>query len=338
MKKTIALLLAVMMCLSLVACNAGNSKYAKYMTIINALEAKDYEGAVEEIYQMYLEDEGITEEGEGTADGEDESSEIVTAITPEVEFWRERVPGEYIGYWHDEDVELAEITLNADGTCTVNGNAYTWDFEKSWDGSVYYCYETNANVMIYDGDTLVYQLYPSLQEQGYVSASLNAVDEEGNINWTDGRYYNSNDLMFIELTVDNWLDYFEEVEYAEMRRNSFDEITDIYIEKCYLLKEEYGYVITDLSDVAIEYTYQAARKAITVDLESETYVWGEVTRTYDPYTTTSEMNGRWMYEESCYGFCFTSNYVDEFPEDEIDTVISLEMNRLKGTIYCVPVK
>ena len=46
MKKLIALLLAIVLCLSLVSCSAGTAKYAKYMSIINALEEKDYEGAV----------------------------------------------------------------------------------------------------------------------------------------------------------------------------------------------------------------------------------------------------------------------------------------------------
>ena len=347
MKKIIALLLVVLMCLSLVGCNAGTAKYAKYMGIINALEKKDYEGAMEEIYQMYLEDGGEDNTSDadvsskpGDTSSEDETSSVVEAeITPEVEMWLERAPGEYMGYNYDEEAP-ENFVLNADKTCTIWGGDYTWDFQKNWDGSEYYCYDTYTYVYVFDGETKVYEISLNLQEEDYITAYLYTVDEEGYTDSTDGYFFNMADLQVIELTIDNWQDYFEYVEDGEVTYDSFGDPDGAQIDTYYLLKEEYGYVLTNLSSVAIEYVEQNVRQMITIDVEELTYEWGEVTYTYDPsdpYVT--EMYSQYLSDETYrYGTNVSYTYIDEFPEDEVYQDINFEMTRLQGTIYCVPAK
>lgn len=63
MKKWIALLLAAVLCLSLAACGNGSEleKYEKYETLINYMEAEDYESALAEMIRI----SGYADEPEG---------------------------------------------------------------------------------------------------------------------------------------------------------------------------------------------------------------------------------------------------------------------------------
>ena len=78
MKKLIALLLAVIMCLSLCACgnNSELEKYEKYETLINYMEAEDYESALAEMIKI-SENTGNadTQEDNEQEDGEPEDTQ-----------------------------------------------------------------------------------------------------------------------------------------------------------------------------------------------------------------------------------------------------------------------
>lgn len=327
MKKGIPLLFAVILCLGLVSC--GNSKYAKYEEVINALEEERYEDAVSEIYRLYLKNNG--------KENSDKADKGEALTTPEVEMWQERAVGEYKAYSYDENKPLQNILLNADGTCTVEGKNYTWDFEK-YNGA-YRCEADYAHISIMEGDKKIYNFSVYLREEDYVSGDLGVCQEDGSTAYVRGVYYNLNDLMVVELTLDNWQEYFEVVETVDVYKNSFDEITEMSIRKYYLLKEEYGYVNTYFTKVAIEHTSQQVRQMITVDPENQTYTWGEVTHTYDPSSPiTSSMCNLYINDKNYFGTQISETYVSTFPESETYQYINYGMTRLKGELYCVPQK
>lgn len=79
MKKWIALLLAAVLCLSLAACGNGSEleKYEKYETLINYMEAEDYESALAEMIRI----SGYADETEDNEpeDGEPEDTQPTEA-------------------------------------------------------------------------------------------------------------------------------------------------------------------------------------------------------------------------------------------------------------------
>lgn len=85
MKKIIAFLLVVVVCLSLCACGGEDKeleKYQKYETLINYLEANDYASAIAEITQMQ-----ISGGSNDSTDGNDNNNQKVIEIT--LDNWQE---------------------------------------------------------------------------------------------------------------------------------------------------------------------------------------------------------------------------------------------------------
>ena len=95
MKKLLALLLAALMCLSLVACsnNSKLKKYEKYETLINYMEAEDYENALAEMIKLSgnADAQGDNEQEdskqEDTQQGESEQTAHTVEIT--LDNWQE---------------------------------------------------------------------------------------------------------------------------------------------------------------------------------------------------------------------------------------------------------
>ena len=81
-----------------------------------------------------------------------------------------------------------------------------------------------------------------------------------------------NETTTIEITLDNWQEYFEITLHAETEKNSFDEVTGFYPRYKFSLKEKYANTIEGI-DLAVEYhatdgyfteyTYDIATGAIT---------------------------------------------------------------------------
>ena len=85
----------------------------------------------------------------------------------------------------------------------------------------------------------------------------------------------------IEITIDNWKDYFEIVEGTHVSKNSFDEPENIYPISSLKLKEgytlgtdEYGNTID--YELAIEYSYTAAYYNVEMDVENCTLTIGDL--------------------------------------------------------------
>lgn len=321
MKKWIAMLLAAILCLSLCAC--GSSKYEKYDTIIDALEQKDYEGAIEEIYKLYLAENG------GEAGGDDQDPTDESEADPDMLKWQELAPSEYIAKSYNEDKPVDNFTLNADGTCLVEGKSLNWLLDSAD--------ENYAAINVMDGMVKAYRINLNLYEEGYVTASLGFFQDEYSTSGVDANFFRSANLTAIELTVDNWQDYFEPYEHISITKNSFGEITGIDVSRYMVVKEAYGFVVADLSKVAVEYTYSDVRQKVTADPNAGTYTLGEIVDTYGPYgPTTSSMYGRHSDDGvHRYGMSCGSFYIGKFPEDEVSVRTDLTMTRLMGTIYVV---
>lgn len=84
----------------------------------------------------------------------------------------------------------------------------------------------------------------------------------------------------VEITLDNWQDYFEIVEYMTYRENGFGEAESCYFRTELRLKEEYwSRLAADMMDDkgAVEFSYDYGERAATIDLANRTYSFGEFT-------------------------------------------------------------
>lgn len=312
MKKLISMILVLAMALSLCAC--GNVTNENSIT----------EDPVHEV--------------DGSADIVGSDTESNKPLKKSA--WSERIPGEYRDALSDKS-----FVLNDNGTCTIEGGDYTWklaDFD-----------ETYANVDVFDGKKVVYQvrLYPQVSEgakslsmgtqstlnaqNSFILGILDEVDEEGCANSIRAQFFNMEDFHVIELTTDNWLDYFEYVEQCNFYYDEAAGEERAYFLTSYQLKEEYRNVFLYLSrGVKVHYKRVFFDRMITVDAENQTYQWGDIIETRENDYTDSAPIGYSSFEGSneIYGFFVDSFTVEHFPEDEI-SFTEFEIARFSGTIY-----
>jgi len=110
MRKYISLILVFVLCLSLAGCGetaAQADLYLKYAGIVDALEAKDYNIAINQIANLIL------EEQKNNAEPRPAALELMCANS-----WYVRDP--------DGTNPPKELTVKSDGTCTIDGQAMTW--------------------------------------------------------------------------------------------------------------------------------------------------------------------------------------------------------------------
>lgn len=234
MKKIIVLLLVVVMCFSLVACG-GNSeemtKYEKYDTLINYLEAEDYESALEEMIKLSQQSSDNKEDnGNANNDNDVDSTQTVTTET-------------------------------------------------------------------------------------------------------------------IELTVDNWKDFFELQVKPEYRLNAFGEVETVVLSQYLVFKEEYAGRVT-CNDVAIEMDRMIQEVTIKVSPAEQSYTLGEAIEKRELQTDKIETMQRGYNSDNSsfyYIDIFSNNYIDvatninqEDPSHKtvllVESMDDIEAIRVTGTL------
>lgn len=221
MKKIIALFLATVMCLALAACgnNDEMAKYKKYDTLINYMEAEDYEGVAQEIIRISQES----------------------------------------------------------------------------------------------------------------SSSCGAADDNGNTE-------NNVKSETVELTLDNWKDFFELRLKPEYRLNEFGEVETLVLSQFLVFKEEYAGCVT-CNDVAIEMNKTVQVIEIKLDSTEQSYTLGEVVEQGELVNIESMNDGPSGY----YIDIFSNNYINATENANpgnnynktvilVDSMDDLEAIRIKGTI------
>lgn len=101
----------------------------------------------------------------------------------------------------------------------------------------------------------------------------------------------------INITLDNWQDYFEITTVAQLEKNSFDELTGFYPKQRFSLKEQYVGILHDI-DVKVEYSCTDAYfTECTYNMTTDTITIGEPDRN-DPcedYTGTFSIPPQYYY-------------------------------------------
>ena len=103
----------------------------------------------------------------------------------------------------------------------------------------------------------------------------------------------------VEITMDNWQEYFELREYVEIKKNGFGEFEKVSVYYALVNKDGMS-PECNLSDVTMEFSYTKKYVSMSVDLENGTITYG-ADRGKDPYgdytgVTTMQSAGNYIGE------------------------------------------
>lgn len=244
-----------------------------------------------------------------------------------------KIVSEYMGEWkanslksRDNDeitYKVATITLQEDGTCVYKGENAKWE------------YVADLNQFIF-----------TLDKNG-VSGTLEIAEENGKtvLKYNTETYYRPTDFIVkekeyvnvgntysckkeIEITLDNWNQYFEIVENTDWRKNAFGEAENLNISYSFKLRDEYQTAYDN--DIAVEIHAEKILVDIDLDLAEEKYGYLDViNETYD-FNTIESITGNSITFFSCWDGYFEKN---DIKVSNIEILKNIEILRVQGKIY-----
>ncbi len=329
MKRILVLLIVAGLSLSLCACQSDLDP--KYQAVIDQLEDGNYQNAIDLIENMATLDKGENNE-KNAGDAVEEDSNKQPELTQEQIAWKEKVVGNWFADDRATEAGHTGFVVKEDGTCTIDGKAYTW---KMGNAS-----PTSAWLEVWDGQSKLYGLQISINgNYGYKRASLFQYTGEHNSTSTDGAYYCAEEYDVIEITSDNWQEYFEVKEVVATNKNAFGEVDRFFGVTYFRLKDSYGTVNAALSFGGTEYQYVSTCQDVTVDLTNMTYTpVGDVHNTADSNSTSEWHQTTDSNNTLYYGITVGSFVVYDINKSLTDTTwrpMNIQILRAQGTLYVV---
>ena len=268
MKKCLAFLMALVLCVLLCSCGAG-----EHQDLLDLLDEGRYSEAVDYINQL-AKDEAQNGGNGGNHGGSEEKSSAPHPL--------EKLP---MGKWEaayrereDQVIKNAEFLEN--GKCILDGKEYLW--EANSESNAYN--ESQFSVHILDGATKVYRASFYKNKNGgndlsYAISNIYSLNEEGHTDKSIGTFIKPGDFEKIAITPENLFTYFEITEeFVEFSENKFGEATNVSVSQYLKLKQEYYdklFTIDSRSEVSVEFQYDYACYKGNIDLENRTFSYGE---------------------------------------------------------------
>lgn len=317
MKKIIALLLAAVMCLSLVACGGGETT--------NTDNSSGTQGST--VSATNNGETTITEpQSPGIPDGNTENPYADHAHLTYIYGQWELISKD--SYQQDEEIPCSALTINKDGTCAVDGASGTWEFsDETRDNFL------KINIFIEGEHRYTSGYYERSKSIGVWSAGYNGP--------VDSSWMNMSATEVITLTTDNWRDYFELVTDPIYENDAFGDLYSLSLIQYLVLKEEYAENIVYISDVVAEVTGQANSYHITIDAINKSYTLGDIIEGLEFAAKTRELHqneGVYKMQVSGNNYITVANNANPVgPHDNIIALINdinnIEFLRVKGIIY-----
>lgn len=301
MKKFIAIFLAAVMCVALVACGSGDD---------------------------------VTSSDENSKDDTSQESQSSTINNTElISAWEEILFNNvWYGKCHGGEYnDIIEFVFYEDGSYSEDGNkdGNTWQFSCVYEDATEYL------------ENIVVQTLPDYDaEKGlYVSSDFTLGITK------DGKYvlrthydyicYTQDNYEEVEITLDNWQDYFELREDRKFSENAFGEFAELYT-SYYLVAKDGIVVEQSKSDIAVEYSTTYERRPYTIDFENKNIAYGDAIETLSsgPYIKEMGNSYLWGADESWYGIYVDASAAVQLQGDDAKVVIGVDIIRIKGSI-CV---
>jgi len=335
-KRLLSLILALSLCLSLTACASADDKAFEEADAL--LAAGDYEGAIAAFSSIgrYQEISAKIAEAEKL---HQETQRMANLANAEALF------GNWVNVATDF-IDFITLTLNSDGTSVLafGDEVYnsTFDFENN-------TLSINNPYFAFSVET--------------VDGLTHLVSGDMGLDMVPEANYSEFALQEIELTIDNWQEYFEMKEVNGIRKNSFGEVEAVYPTVGIFLKEEYYDRLPEYFDtmnIAFELTYDETPYVVPnctpeefqwdfagqYEREPATKLpsWWEVpTGCTADGTLNDNRNSTWIAEESpyfntvsCEIYAIGSAGGDQTMYLNLWT--NIQMNRVTGTLPLFPAK
>lgn len=293
MKKLICMILALIMVMSLCACGEKASDNGQNNNSVN---------------------ETGTSQNEST----DTSIEAVKDI----------LVGTWLPDGYGENQDSAELLkFNEDGTVEMLGATYTWEIKSA--GT-----KDSARISLYDGETCFYNVKYSVRDGVCNHLSLEHVRSSGDkYKLEKAGYHREADYQVIDITLENYTDYFEIMESAFVTEDSFGDAAKIAIYRGIGFKEEHGKVNHTISQGAFEYTYLFdSVYEVTADKTTGEYTYGEKVKDGLPNTDVSDCKNQANLGDR-YGVIIDYAQIDSFPSDQIFISEEVTVTRAIGKIF-----
>lgn len=130
----------------------------------------------------------------------------------------------------------------------------------------------------------------------------------------------------VEITTENWQQYFKIEERFRTVKNDFDEIEDVYKTAYLVLKEGYELAEQESTRIAVEYDYVKKWHYVTIDKQAETMTVGEAVEDHTPIDMSGSMVTVTTKETPLTQSREYSTGMQAVPMD-------FEIVRMKGTLY-----
>ena len=254
--------------------------------------------------------------------------------------------GTWIATEDPEEGAPASLTFAEGGSLTIDETAYTYAFPEYYRNSYEGGIPEYWNVEVIDasgskaGDLSFSHVSTRTDPEGEMSRIQLTVSMNNDYYWG---YFEAEP---VEITLDNWHQYFELKEIVRPSTNSFDEIEGLSWYWNLALKEEYLPAFVNNYEFAIEYTYSGnVVKILKYDSSDGSFTIEpagekEIPPNYriyesDPYTTDTTM---W---DAANGTSLTSEWVnsDFFSQEGtvstgyVTAATDLTISRISGTIF-----
>ena len=332
MKKLLALLLAIVLCLSMTAC--GDKEYDE---LIEMLEAGDYESAIAYIRSMQGSEGNLKLDGVIGIQVETNATEPLTA---EITAILNKIPGKWVCTTEKENAPK-EFLFRADGTCTVDGKNLIWKrngttTHSSLNG------KSILSLTIQEGDVNRYDatFYQGNGEE--IVLTCEVYEDSNNTNSISGVYYVNHDAYdMVELSADNWQEYFEWTEEFCYDTNAFGEVSSLGTKYFFSLKEEYYNRLSpfQINQGDVEISHTLMEHYVSISADGKSYTKGDHNyREGHQYTQIHELRKQNDTTVSLWGAQYAYASVREYknyPLSEFlcDYVISHSVTRIQGTLY-----
>lgn len=183
--------------------------------------------------------------------------------------WQDRTFGTWSPFFGSE----LTVRIQEDETCEINGIVYTWEYADDGD--------TWLRLHVMDQDIQKYSI--SIRHENGFGTYMSVVDPDG----TDvfdgfgdrGLLRRTDGFTTVELTADNFWDFYEIRKTSSRDVNGFNEVTNFRERVEVALKEEYinPFLDPDLNCVTIEILVDMGNVSFRYDSSSESFVIDEET-------------------------------------------------------------
>lgn len=143
----------------------------------------------------------------------------------------------------------------------------------------------------------------------------------------DEQYRRSGSYQVVDLTMDNFFDYYELKDVTKVNYGAFNALKNIYVGKEFSLKDEYGLDPVFDSTVNIEFYYKGTYRYYEIDSENETYTIGEKVGD-DRFGTGSQ-----TYKGSRVTSLCGDGYILTPPKGNTFFYEELRPTKVQGTLY-----